>query len=165
MDLGEYGENLVTNLSEAWETARTFVKKSQQKQKNYDKKTKVVFRVGDRVFLHKSSAKVGKAYKFARPFHGPYRILELTPNDARLTPVDKPQEEPVFVALDRLRKYPDELEDTFWPTRSQQSRKKLSKLPDRESPSEDVLSPSAPKPASPERVVDASVCSGRLRRS
>ena len=133
VDLGEYGENLVTNLSEAWETARTFVKKSQHKQKkNYDKKTKVVFRVGDRVFLHKSSAKVGKAYKFARLFHGPYRILELTPNDAHLTPVDKPQEEPVFVALDRLRKCPDELEDTFWP-RVPNSRKKLSKLPDRES--------------------------------
>ena len=27
VDLGEYGENLVTNLSEGWETARTFVKK------------------------------------------------------------------------------------------------------------------------------------------
>ena len=70
------------------------------------------------MFLYKPSAKTGKAYKFTRPFFGPYRIVELTPNDAKIRPIDKPSEEPIFVALDRLRRCPEEVPDEFWPTRA-----------------------------------------------
>ncbi len=32
----------------------------------------------------------GKAWKLARPFHGPYRILSLTSNNAEVVLVDRP---------------------------------------------------------------------------
>ena len=116
LDLGEYGRNLVSNLTQAWENARETIKWSQKRQKAvYDRKSKAVFKEGDRVFLFKPAAKSGKAHKFARPFHGPYRILEVTTNDAKIRPVDRPQTEPILVALDRLRRCPDEVADDFWP--------------------------------------------------
>ena len=53
----------------------------------------------------------GKAWKFARPFHGPYRILELTLTNASVHLVDKPQNIPIFVSLDRVRRCPKEIPD------------------------------------------------------
>ena len=92
----------MTNLSEARELAQKSIQNSQKKQKqNYDKRARAnVFRVGERAFLYKPAAKSGKAYKFARPYYGPYRIVEITTNDAKICPIDKPSEEPIFVALD-----------------------------------------------------------------
>ncbi len=53
--------------------------------------------------------KKGKAHKFARPFHGPYLVVELSPNDAKVVPVDRPREQLTYVALERLRQCPNEL--------------------------------------------------------
>ena len=47
-------------------------------------------------------------------------MLELDVNTARNRWVDKPQEEPILVAIDRLQWCASEIEDEFW-------------LPDRES--------------------------------
>ena len=47
--------------------------------------------------------------KFAKPFHGPFRIVELTHTNASVRPVDNPPENPVFVYLDRVRHCPEEL--------------------------------------------------------
>ena len=44
------------------------------------------------------AAKVTKAYKFARPFHGPYRIIEQSDTGVVICPLDKPQAEPIRVA-------------------------------------------------------------------
>ena len=85
---------MVGSLSQAWELARAQVKKAQQKQKKYyDLHTKESkFQQGDCVFVYMPSEKKkkGKAHKFARPFHGPYRVIESTANDAKVVPVDKP---------------------------------------------------------------------------
>ncbi len=53
------------------------MKEAQQKQKKYyDRRSKTPrFRVGDRVFVYMPGAKQRKAWKFARPFRGPFRIL------------------------------------------------------------------------------------------
>ena len=53
--------------------------------------------MGDRVFLY-----TGQAYKFARPYHGPYRVLEVVGCEASVVRVDQPQDTPLFVAIDRL---------------------------------------------------------------
>ncbi len=53
--------------------------------------------------------KKGKAHKFACPFHGPYRVVELSPNYAKVVPVDRPREQPTYVALERLRQCLNEL--------------------------------------------------------
>jgi len=48
------------------------------------------------------AAKVCKAYKFARPFHGPYRIIEQNVTGVVVRPVDKLQVEPIRVAFNQV---------------------------------------------------------------
>ena len=93
------------------------------------------FRVGDRVFLFKPSTKTGETRKFARPFHGAYRILELGVNTAKIRRVDRPQDEPLLVAVDRLRQCPEELNDEYWPpAKGKPARKPTKKPPASEGP-------------------------------
>ena len=79
------------------------------------------FAEGDRVFVFKPAAKSGKAYKFARPFHGPYRIVKLYDNGADVRPVDRSQEAPIRVPLNRLRECPEEIPNQSWPSMGVQS--------------------------------------------
>ena len=118
MDVDSYKREVSTKLSEAWELAKNNNKKAQSKQKAlYDRQTKSPqFSVGDRVFVYMPAAKACKAYKFARPFYGPYRILEQNELGVVVRPVDKPQSEPIRVAYDRIRKCPNEIPNKFWPT-------------------------------------------------
>ena len=124
VDLREYGVELASRMSEAWELARKCVGKAQKRQKaTYDRKGRSPnFAVGDRVFLLKPSEKTGEARKFARPYHGPYRIVELSPSNAYIRRVDRPQDDPIFVALQRLRRCPDEIPDEFWPPDEESSK-------------------------------------------
>ena len=41
----------------------------------------------------------GKNWKLSRPFHGPYRVLQVTPTNAEVQLIDRPKDEPIFVAL------------------------------------------------------------------
>ena len=48
-------------------------------KKQYDCKARLAeFKVGDRVFVYMPAVKACKVYKFARPIHGPYHIVELS---------------------------------------------------------------------------------------
>ena len=55
------------------------------------------------------AAKSNKAYKFAKPFQGPYRVVWLYENGAELQLVDHPRASPIRVAMNRLRLCPTEL--------------------------------------------------------
>ena len=71
-------------MSTAWKTARYRIKEAQEKQKfQHDKKAKDprVFE-GDRVLVYSPTERSGKAYKFACPFKGPYRIMKMLPSGA-----------------------------------------------------------------------------------
>ena len=105
IDLNDYKTEMVGGLTEAWELARCQIQKAQKKQKHYYDQSAMEPKVreGDRVFIYMPSAKTGIAYKFSRPFHGPYRVLEVTTNDARVRPIDRPQDQPIFVSLERVR--------------------------------------------------------------
>ena len=50
--------------------------------------------MGERVFLFKPAEKTGERRKFARPFHGPYRIMEVGENTAKIRRVDKQKVNP-----------------------------------------------------------------------
>ena len=117
IDLKEYGLNLHARLTTAWELARQCVTKAQKWQKtSYDRGAKdPVFREGECVFLHKPSEKTGEARKLARSFHGPYRLVEVGTNTARIVRVDRLEEESLHVSLSRLRLCPEEIEDEFSP--------------------------------------------------
>lgn len=83
------------------------------------------------------TAKQGKAYKFARPFHGPYRVVEVFETGASVRRIDDPQQDSIRVAFDRLRPCSSELLDTCWPSRSGQNNQ-VTPLPDYLSEEEDV---------------------------
>ena len=130
MDLHEYGIELHTKMAMAWESARKCVGQAQRRQKaHYDKKsTSMPFRPGERVFLYKPTEKTGEARKLGQPFHGPYRISEMDANTATIVRVDRPEEEPLLVALERLRRCPAEVGAEFWPPEKKGSRKKAKKV-------------------------------------
>ena len=111
VEIDDYKSELVAGLSEAWELARTHVQQAQRRQKkSYDRRSRdPLYQVGDRVFLYMPAAKTGTAHKLARPFHGPYRVLEVTHSDVRVVPVDRPQDTPIFVAMARVRHCPPEI--------------------------------------------------------
>ena len=125
VDLKEYGVELASHMSEAWDLARQCVRKAQKRQKEYyDRKVRLPsFRVGDRVFLFKPADKTGPTRKFARPYHGPFRVVEMNVNTAKIRRVDRPDEDTLLVAVDRLRHCPTEVPDTFWPPAKQRGKK------------------------------------------
>ena len=114
VQLQQYREELTTWQAGAWEPAIEAIRKAQKRQKiYYDRKSRLPnFTVGNRVFQFKPAEKTGKACKFTRHFHGPYRVLELDTNTARIRSVDKPQQESILVVLDHLHRCL-EISDTF----------------------------------------------------
>ena len=56
----------------------------------------------------------GPTWKFACPFHGPFRILSLTDTNAEVKLIDEPHSSSIFVSLQRIRPCHDELPDTSW---------------------------------------------------
>ena len=91
--LWEYGQELTVRMSEAWELASQSVGRAEKKQKQYyDQRQQRLpnFTVGERVFLFKPAEKTGEARKFTRPYHGPYRVLEVDTNTVRIRRVNRP---------------------------------------------------------------------------
>ena len=86
VDLDDYRTELVVNLKKARELALQNIQQAQEKQKAfYDRQSKSLpYRVGDRVMVFMPSEVTGKDRKLARPYHGPFRIIHLTPNNAEV---------------------------------------------------------------------------------
>ena len=105
VDSSDYRVELTSSLSSAWLLARERIKIAQSNQKKqHDKRAKEHrFQVSDRVMIHMPSAVTGKAWKLARPFHGPYRVLSVTPTNVEARLVDHPDVDPIFVAVSRVR--------------------------------------------------------------
>ena len=105
VDIEDYRTELVTKLSSAWTMAQEKIGKARQAQKEqYDRKAKESkLSVGDRVMVHKPGEVQGPAWKLARPFHGLYRVVALTPSNAEVVLVDQPKEPSIFVSLSRIR--------------------------------------------------------------
>ena len=131
VDLDDFKTMMTSHMAEAWELARSSVKKAQKRQKQWhDRQSKPAeFKPGDRVFIHMPGAKRGKAHKFARTFHGPYRVLELVENGILARPVDRPKEDPTRVALNRVRRCPPQIADESWPQPRGRRRKQSAVAP------------------------------------
>ena len=118
VDIDDYRTQLTCGLSECWKIAAEQVKTAQLHQKKYyDRKSKQKeISVGDRVMIHTPHEATGKAWKLARAFHGPFRVLSVTPtnidSEARL--VDRPEQSPIFVSRSRVRRCYNELADVSW---------------------------------------------------
>ena len=116
VDLDDYKSELTSNLTDAWEIARANIQEAQAHQKHqYDKHSKESkLSIGDRVMVYMPQSVSGKAWKLARPFYGPYRVLSLTPTNAEVKLIDKPDSESIFVALNRVRLCYPELPSKSW---------------------------------------------------
>ena len=116
IDLEDYTAELTAHMSDAWAMARDNVRKAQKKQKrHYDRKSKQpVLKVGDRVMVYFPNVVRGKAWKFARPYYGPYVIESLTSTNAEVRLVDRPADDTIFVALERVRPCYAEMTDDVW---------------------------------------------------
>ena len=109
----DYTTEITLRMSTAWKTARAKIKEAQKKQKcQHDKKAKdpQVFE-GDRVLVYSPAERSGKAYKFACPFKGPYRVVKMLPSVAELSLVGEPTGPTIRVALNHLRRCPKEIVD------------------------------------------------------
>ena len=165
--LDDYKSFMMREMSNAWETAQKSVQKAQKKQKRqHDKAAKDVdIQVGERVFVYMPALKSGPAHKLARPFQGPYRVVETYPNGVAVIPVEKPRAASIRVALNRVRRCPEQIRrEANPPTADLMSAERddtEAQVPDpggRPSPQ-----PSAPVATTTERRGDAASWRGRLR--
>ena len=82
------------------------------------------------------SETIGKDRKLARPYHGPYRVINITPTNGEVQLIEYPSEPTIFVAIDRLRKcYPEQPNDCWL------GKKKIPKKKARPSNSEPAVGP------------------------
>ena len=129
VDMDDYRTELVSNLSSAWKAANENVGIAQSKQKKYyDLHSKdPKYRVGDRVMVYMPKDVSGKTWKFARPYHGPFRVVSITPTNAEVQLIDG-TDPSIFVAIDRLRKcYPEQLDTSWVGGKKKRKKKKRSK--------------------------------------
>ena len=163
LDSDDYRTQLTQTLSDAWERAQKNVKAAQNRQKTqHDRKTRMPkFVIGDRVFVYKPAAKSCKAYKFARPFHGPYRIIQLYDGGADVTLVDRPKEPSIRVPFERLRVCPDEVPDVSWPPKASSSKSHVDSDP-KSNPLPSSTATSAPATTAT-TCAPSGVWGGRLR--
>ena len=64
----------------------------------------------------------GRDRKLARPYHGPYRIVSVTPTNAEVKLIDRVEEPSIFVAVSRLRRCYPEQPDASWTGRRKSKR-------------------------------------------
>ena len=128
VDLDEYKEDLLNNMATAWKLASENTKRAQVCQKkSYDKKSQEVdLKVGEQIMVFMPSDCQGKERKLTRPFHGPYHVVAVTSNTAKVRLVDRPNGESICVLLDRVRRCYQEEGNMLW-TGPRSSRKKKSK--------------------------------------
>ena len=95
--------------------------KCQRTYQGLTRKTKAIYdcklkdpkiSVGDRVMVYFPSERLGKAYKFCRPLHGPYQVDKVFPNGAEVTNFSGNKTRTIRIALDRVRPCPKELGDS-----------------------------------------------------
>lgn len=151
VDAADYRQELVAKLSTAWATAKENIQGAQDTQKvQYDRKAgKSGIKVGDRVMVFMSSSVQGKERKLARPYHGPYRVLKVTPTNAEVTLIDKPRDPAIFVSLKSSSPLLQGNGEQFldWATKDEE---KEESTPSTCPPPDEELPPVSPDP-SPER--------------
>ena len=119
LDVDDYKSRLSVYMLDAWDLARANVKSAQKwLMSTYDRTARPeTFQPGERVFVQMPGSKQGKAYKFARTFHGPYRVKDAINIGVLVSLIDRPNDEPIRVALDRVRHCYQQVPDQFWPPR------------------------------------------------
>ena len=114
INFGDFADELVASLSDAWQIAHENVRKAQAKQRaQCDKKSDFQsLSVGDRVMVHMQVQ--SKAWKFTCPYFGPFKVVGITPTNAEVQLLNHPNVPTIFVSLDSVRKCYEETTDDVW---------------------------------------------------
>ena len=79
--------------------------KERKRLRKYDSgRPEMDLKVGERVMIYIPSDTQGKDRMLARPFHGPYRVLAVTPTNAEVRLVGQPTGESISMSLNRVRR-------------------------------------------------------------
>ena len=129
VDMKDYRTEFLVGLAKAKKLALENIRQAQAKQKEfYDRQVgNPQYRLGERVMVYMPGDVTGKNWKLARPYHGPFRILSLTPTNAEVQLIEKPGDPSSFVALSRLRRCYPEMTDASWTGRKKRSKNKTKK--------------------------------------
>ena len=73
------------------------------------------------------SETTGKDRKLDHPYHGPYRVVNLTATNTEVKLIERPKEPSIFVAIDRIRKCYPEQSNVTWTGRKRKSTKQSRK--------------------------------------
>ena len=113
LNLDDYKSVMLQGMSTAWDRAqKSLLKAQKQQKKQHDKAAKNSdFLVGDRVFVCMPAMKTGQLRKLSRPYKGPYRVISTYPNGVKVHPINQPRAEAIRVALNRVRRCPEEIQD------------------------------------------------------
>ena len=125
IDYDDYKEELMDNLSSAWKNAQMHIARAQSNQKRYYNRhaNENKVRKGDRVMVFMPIETQGRDRKLARPYHGPYRVLNATPTNVEVSLIDKPNDPSIFISLDRVTPCYPELGDCSWTGRKRRKTK------------------------------------------
>ena len=106
-----YLSEFTERMAEAWRSAQDCIQQAQRRQqRQYDKgRVPTQFQEGDIVYVFMPAKTTGKERKLQRPHDGPFKITQLWPTGAEVVSLRHPAGRPVQVALDRLRRCPEEL--------------------------------------------------------
>lgn len=112
----DYVQEMVLRLRQIWQDADEAIKKAQSQYKHqHDKKsTSQDIIVGDRVMVLRSQLQIGETRKLASPFHGPYRVIRVTPTNADIIPVDDNAAKPETIHKNKLSKAHPALRPNTW---------------------------------------------------
>ena len=104
VDVDDYKSDLLCNLSLAWKLAAENIQAAQNRQKKYYDRSanEVKLKVGDRVMVYMPSELQGDEHKLRCPYYGPYRVLNVTETNAEVHLIDSPNDDPIFVNLNRI---------------------------------------------------------------
>ena len=110
INIEAYREELMISLSSARELAATTIQKVQSRYKgNYDREWKTkepALRIGDWILVHFPQDEVGKTRKLARPWHGPYRVVQNDSPDMTCLKVYFPQHGTIQIHQSRVCRCP-----------------------------------------------------------
>ena len=116
VDIQDYQEELMVSLTSARELAAEAIRRAQGRYKfQYDKNVREkTLRKGDWVLVHFSRDETGCWRKLSRPWHGPYRIVQVTGTGVMCTKVYYPQEGELHVHQSRVCLCPHEFPLGFY---------------------------------------------------
>ena len=116
-EVSDYREELILTLSAARQLAMEATRNAQQKYKKYyDQKSRTTkLRIGDWVLIRFPQEETGSQRKLSRPWHGPFRIIELDSTGVTATKIYYPQDGPIKVHQSRVTACPAGfLTDYYW---------------------------------------------------